>query len=56
MLSNFQIDNAAPFQSFLVGQPQFRRMIASPIWSSCASASSRLIIWGRCRASNAANI
>jgi putative secretion ATPase (PEP-CTERM system associated) len=29
MLSNFQIDNAAPFQSFLVGQPQFRRLIAS---------------------------
>jgi general secretion pathway protein A len=29
MLSNFQIDNAAPFQSFLVGQPQFRRVIAS---------------------------
>jgi putative secretion ATPase (PEP-CTERM system associated) len=28
MLSNFQIDNAAPFQSFLVGQPQFRRVIA----------------------------
>jgi general secretion pathway protein A len=30
MLSNFQVDNAAPFQSFLVGQPQFRRLIASP--------------------------
>jgi general secretion pathway protein A len=30
MLSNFQVDNAAPFQSFLVGQPQFRRIIASP--------------------------
>lgn len=30
MLSNFQVDNAAPFQSFLVGQPQFRRVIASP--------------------------
>ena len=29
MLSNFQVDNAAPFQSFLVGQPQFRRVIAS---------------------------
>lgn len=29
MLSNFQIDNAAPFQSFLVGQPQFRRVIAN---------------------------
>lgn len=29
MLSNFQIDNAAPFQSFLVGQPQFRRVIAT---------------------------
>lgn len=28
MLSNFQIDSAAPFQSFLVGQPQFRRIIA----------------------------
>src|SRR5262249_20035122 len=28
MLSNFQVDNAAPFQSFLVGQPQFRRIIA----------------------------
>ena len=25
MLSNFQVQNAAPFQSFLVGQPQFRR-------------------------------
>lgn len=30
MLSNFQVNNAAPFQSFLVGQPQFRRIIASP--------------------------
>ena len=30
MLSNFQVQNAAPFQSFLVGQPQFRRIIASP--------------------------
>jgi len=29
MLSNFQIDNAAPFQSFLIGQPQFRRVIAN---------------------------
>ena len=29
MLSNFQVDNAAPFQSFLVGQPQFRRVIAN---------------------------
>ena len=28
MLSNFQVGNAAPFQSFLVGQPQFRRLIA----------------------------
>ena len=30
MLSNIQVGNAAPFQSFLVGQPQFRRIIASP--------------------------
>jgi len=30
MLSNFQVENAAPFQSFLIGQPQFRRIIASP--------------------------
>jgi hypothetical protein len=30
MLSNFQVNNAAPFQSFLVGQPQFRRIIANP--------------------------
>jgi general secretion pathway protein A len=30
MLSNFQIDNAAPFQSFLIGQPQFRTILASP--------------------------
>jgi len=29
-LSNFQVQNAAPFQSFLVGQPQFRRIIANP--------------------------
>ncbi len=29
MLSNFQIESAAPFQSFLVGQPEFRRIIAS---------------------------
>jgi general secretion pathway protein A len=29
MLSNFQVGNAAPFQSFLVGQPQFRRLIAN---------------------------
>ena len=30
MLSNIQVGNAAPFQSFLVGQPQFRQIIASP--------------------------
>jgi len=30
MLSNIHVGNAAPFQSFLVGQPQFRRIIASP--------------------------
>lgn len=30
MLSNFQIGNIAPFQSFLVGQPQFRSVLASP--------------------------
>jgi general secretion pathway protein A len=30
MMSNIQVGNAAPFQSFLVGQPQFRRIIASP--------------------------
>src|SRR5579864_2229592 len=30
MLSNIQVGNAAPFQSFLIGQPQFRRLIASP--------------------------
>ncbi len=30
MLSNFQIGNVAPFQSFLIGQPQFRNVIASP--------------------------
>ena len=30
MLSNFQIGNAAPFQSFLIGQPQFRTILASP--------------------------
>jgi general secretion pathway protein A len=30
MLSNFQIENVALFQSFLVGQPQFRNILASP--------------------------
>jgi putative secretion ATPase (PEP-CTERM system associated) len=30
MLSNFQIGNVALFQSFLVGQPQFRAVLASP--------------------------
>ena len=30
MLSNFQIGNVAPFQSFLVGQPQFRAVLANP--------------------------
>ena len=30
MLSNIQVGNAAPLQSFLVGQPQFRPIIASP--------------------------
>lgn len=30
MLSNFQIGNSAPFQSFLIGQPQFRSLMASP--------------------------
>jgi type II secretory pathway predicted ATPase ExeA len=29
MLSNFQIGNVAPFQSFLIGQPQFRNILAS---------------------------
>lgn len=30
MLSNFQIGERAPLQSFLLGQPQFRAIIASP--------------------------
>ncbi len=30
MLSNFQVGNATPFQSFLVGQSQFRKLIARP--------------------------
>ena len=30
MLSNFQVGNVAPFQSFLVGQPQFRSILNSP--------------------------
>jgi putative secretion ATPase (PEP-CTERM system associated) len=30
MLSNFQTGNLAPFQSFLIGQPQFRSILASP--------------------------
>lgn len=30
MLSNFQVDNVAPFQSFLVGQPQFRSVLKGP--------------------------
>lgn len=30
MLSNYQIGNAAPFQSFLIGQPQFRTLLSSP--------------------------
>jgi putative secretion ATPase (PEP-CTERM system associated) len=30
MLSNIQVGHAAPFQNFLVGQPQFRRIISSP--------------------------
>jgi putative secretion ATPase (PEP-CTERM system associated) len=30
MLSNIQIGNVAPFQSFLIGQPQFRTVLASP--------------------------
>jgi putative secretion ATPase (PEP-CTERM system associated) len=30
MLSNFQNGNSAPFQSFLIGQPQFRMVLASP--------------------------
>jgi putative secretion ATPase (PEP-CTERM system associated) len=30
MLSNFQIMNTAPFQAFLIGQPQFRDMFANP--------------------------
>jgi len=29
MLSNFQVDGQAPLQSFLLGQPQFRRTLAS---------------------------
>jgi putative secretion ATPase (PEP-CTERM system associated) len=30
MLSNFQIGPHAPFQCFLLGQPQFRQLLASP--------------------------
>jgi putative secretion ATPase (PEP-CTERM system associated) len=30
MLSNFQIGSTAPFQTFLVGQPQFRNILANP--------------------------
>ncbi len=30
MLSNFQSQSVAPFQSFLIGQPQFRSVLASP--------------------------
>lgn len=30
MLSNFQVGAAVPLQSFLLGQPQFRRTLASP--------------------------
>ncbi len=30
MLSNFQLDNRPLLQSFLVGQPQFRQILASP--------------------------
>ena len=30
MLSNFQLGNVALFQSFLVGQPQFRNVLANP--------------------------
>jgi hypothetical protein len=30
MLSNFQVNNTAPFQAFLVGQPQFRDVLANP--------------------------
>ena len=30
MLSNFQVEQAAPFQSFLLGQPEFRQMLMLP--------------------------
>ena len=30
MLSNFQVGASAPFQSFLIGQPQFRTLLAHP--------------------------
>ena len=30
MLSNFQVGNVAPFQSFLIGQPQFRSVLRNP--------------------------
>lgn len=30
MLSNFQVGNHSPMQSILIGQPQFRRLLASP--------------------------
>lgn len=30
MLSNYQVDNESSLQSFLIGQPQFRRLLASP--------------------------
>jgi general secretion pathway protein A len=31
MLSNLSVDGAAPLQSFLLGQPQFRQTLASPV-------------------------
>jgi general secretion pathway protein A len=30
MLSNFQVGSVAPFQSFLIGQPQFRTILSNP--------------------------
>ena len=30
MLSNFQVGNVSPCQTFLVGQPQFRKILANP--------------------------
>ena len=47
MLSNITEGGRASLQAILLGQPQIRRMLATRISTSCASACWPPTTWGR---------